>query len=501
MAIRRMRAGVKSRSDRRNQSGTAIVAALVVVTVVSVLSMAYLQLSMSKNREQRSSVDAKRAFYIAEAGLAEAYAGLVAGKSGNVGNGTIPARFANGAFWVESVDEGDGRRTLTSTGMCGTGRSALSVVVENVPEPVGALGVFGDQGLFVGEGVLIDGYDSRRGTYGSQHPVVVGGGGGGGGGLLGGVGGLVGGLAGSEEGPAESRVGCNADIVLPGGLAATHIDGDAQPGPGSSVLRGLGVTITGTTAPRTKSAELPVLDVPSLPLAGDIDHSTVRTPLVLSPQESSFGALRVRAGASAVIVGPAKLVFGSLQLDLNATLTIDATNGPVDLYVSDYLNMAAGSTYNSTSHDPTGVSLLIAASQSIDRNRDGIPEPPARIQSSGTFYGSVYAPAAALTLPSQLELFGAVAAKQLTIGNGAKLHFDRALCAPQNGDGALPQMLCWRLVELPDVPLVQMRLDPLSVMELNGITPTVSKDAHYDNGDDPLAGVVGVVLRVIQGSK
>jgi hypothetical protein len=500
MAIRRMRANVKSRSDRRNQSGTAIVAALVVVTVVSVLSMAYLQLSMSKNREQRSSVDAKRAFYIAEAGLAEAYAGLVAGKSGNVGNGTIPARFANGAFWVESVDEGDGRRTLTSTGMCGTGRSALSIVVENVPEPVGALGVFGDQGLFVGEGVLIDGYDSRRGTYESQHPVGGAGGGGllviGGGGLLGGGGGLVG-----SEGPAESRVGCNADIVLPGGVVATHIDGDAQPGPGSSVLRGLGVTITGTTAPRTKAAELPALDVPSLPLAGDIDHSTVRTPLVLSPQESSFGALRVRAGATAVIVGPAKLVFGSLQLDPSATLTIDATNGRVDVYVSDYLNMAAGSTYSSTSHDPTGISLLIAANQSIDRDRDGIPEPPARIQSTGSFYGSVYAPAAALTFQSQLEVFGAVAAQQLTIGNGAKLHFDRALCAPQNGDGALPQMLCWRLVELPDVPLVQMRLDPLSVMEMNGITPAESKDAHYDNGDDPLAGVVGVVLRVIKGSK
>jgi hypothetical protein len=145
------------------------------------------------------------------------------------------------------------------------------------------------------------------------------------------------------------------------------------------------------------------------------------------------------------------------------------------------------------------VSLLVTASRSIDRNRDGIPEPPARIDSTGDFYGSVYAPSAALTLTSQLELFGAIAAKQLTIANGTNVHFDRALSAPRNGEGALPELLCWRLVELPDVPLVQMRLDPLSVMEMNGVTPPRSKDAHYDNGDNPLAGVVGVVFKVLKG--
>ncbi len=509
---KRVRSSRSARSDRR---GTAIIAGLMVVTLVSVLSMAYLQLSMSKNREQRSSVDAKRAFYIAEAGLAEAYAGLVAGKSGNVANSSIPARFANGAFWVESVDEGDGRRTLTSTGMCGTGRTSLSIVVENVPEPVGALGVFGDRGVSIGEDVLIDGYDSRRGTYESQHPPPAGGGGGGGplviggggGGLIGAVGGVVNGAGGllddvlGSDGPTGARVGCNGDIVVPGGSLPTRIDGDVQPGPDGSVVRGGGVTITGSTAPRSTPANLPALDVPSLPAAGSIDHSSVRTPLVLSPQESSFGTLRVRPGASAVIVGPATLVVGSLEIDANATLTVDATLGPVRLYVSDYLNMAPGSHYNSASHDPARVSLLIAANQTVDRNRDGIADPPARIQSDGQFFGSVYAPSAALTVVSQLEWFGAVAARELTIANGAAIHFDRALSAPQEGDGAIPQMLCWRLVELPDVPIVNLRLDPLSVMEMNNITPPRSKDAHYDNGDDPLLGVVTTTLKILKTAR
>jgi hypothetical protein len=202
-----------------------------------------------------------------------------------------------------------------------------------------------------------------------------------------------------------------------------------------------------------------------------------------------------------VIVGPATLVVGSLEIDANATLTVDATIGPVRLYVSDYLNMAAGSHYDSSSQDPTKVSLLIAANQSIDRDRDGIADPPATIQSSGDFYGSVYAPAAALTIVSSLELYGAVAARELTIANGANIHFDRALSAPRDGDGAIPQLLCWRLVELPDAQIVQMRLDPLSVMEMNGITPPLSRDAHYDNGDDPLLGIIQTTLKVLKTVK
>lgn len=498
MTIRQMRAGTKARNDR---SGSAIVAALIVVTVVAVLCVAYLQLSMSKSREQRSSVDAKRAFYMAEAGLAEAYAGLVAGKSGNVANSIIPARFANGAFWVEATDEGEGRRTLMSTGMCGTGRSALSIVVENVPEALGALGVFGDQGLTIGQGVTIDGYDSRRGTYESQHPAAVGGGGGGGlGGLVGGVVGGVGGVLGAPQTPG-SRVGCNADIVLPGGRLETYIEGDAQPGPDGSVERGSGVTITGSTAPRSAAASLPALEVPALAAAGDINHANTRAALVISPQESSYGSLHVHGGATAVIVGPATLVFDELTLDAGAILTVNAANGPVKIYVREYLNMVALSKYTSASHDPTDVSLLVAASQSVDRDRDGIPDPPVRIESSGSFYGSIYAPQAALSLPASLELYGAVTAQQLIIGDGAKLHFDRALTDAQDDSGALPRMLCWRLVELPDVPLVRMRLDPLSVLQLSGVTPPLAKDAHIDNGDDPLAGVVGVVLKILKTAR
>ena len=42
------------------------------------LSVSYLQLSLNKCRESQVSADSKRAFYMAEAGISESFAGLIA---------------------------------------------------------------------------------------------------------------------------------------------------------------------------------------------------------------------------------------------------------------------------------------------------------------------------------------------------------------------------------------------------------------------------------------
>ncbi|MFN0244284.1 MAG: hypothetical protein ACKVWV_15460 [Planctomycetota bacterium] len=479
--------GIQSSGDTRR--GTAIVAALVVVTVVAVLSVAYLQLSMSKNREQRASVDAKRAFYIAEAGLSEAFAGLAIGKSGNVANSTLPARYANGAFWVEAKDETNGRMTLKSTGMCGTGRTSVSVVVEHAGAPIGSLGVFGRDTLTVNAGAQIDSYDS------SQAPVNPGGGGQGG--LLGGVGGLLGGLLGGAPPPEMGRVGSNENIVVRGtrGGAPTTIHADTQPGVDGSVIREGNVEVTGSTAPRAAPAVLPPIEVPSLPVQSDVDHAA-RTTLNLGAREAQFGHVRVRSGATAEIAGPATLVIDKLQIDAGATLRLDSTNGKVKVYVRDWIDLAPSSTLASVDEDATGVSFLVPATESVDRDGDRIADAPVRIGSSGTFYGIFYAPETEVTWPSTLELFGSIAAGQLSLAPGAQIHVDRALVDAQDDDQARPNLMSWRLVELPRTPLVENRLDPLSVLRLNNVDPPQGRDAHYDYGTNPslLAPILNLVF-------
>ncbi|MFN0244286.1 MAG: hypothetical protein ACKVWV_15470 [Planctomycetota bacterium] len=114
------------------------------------ISVGYLQLGLSKGQELRGSVDAKRALYIAEAGLAEAFLALSTGKSGNIANSILPARYANGLVWVEATESANGRVQSESTGMVGTGRTSVSIVVEPLRAELGALGLFGADSVRVG---------------------------------------------------------------------------------------------------------------------------------------------------------------------------------------------------------------------------------------------------------------------------------------------------------------------------------------------------------------
>ncbi len=124
--------------------GSALLPALLAVMLTSALCISYMQLSLSKCRESQVSVDAKRAFYVAEAGLAEAYYGLARGLDGSVGSPDQPARFGTGVYWVTAEDHGE-KVTLRSTGLSGLGRAAVSTTLRKAQASVGSLGLHANQ--------------------------------------------------------------------------------------------------------------------------------------------------------------------------------------------------------------------------------------------------------------------------------------------------------------------------------------------------------------------
>lgn len=152
----------------RRRSGAALVLALIAVTVVALMSLAVVQVSSSLTRDQALASDMKRAFYLAEAGLAESYVGLMTGKTGQVGVREDPAFYGDGLFWVDATRELDGSIRLESTGMCGRGRVELGLVVRWNEESLAALGFFTAGDLVVQPGSLVDGYDSSQGPYEDQ---------------------------------------------------------------------------------------------------------------------------------------------------------------------------------------------------------------------------------------------------------------------------------------------------------------------------------------------
>jgi len=427
--------------------GGAMVAALLVVFAVATLSMIQLQLDLSKARERRTAVDTKRAFYMAEAGLAEAFHGIASGKSGNVGTPEDPAQFGNGIFFTTAEEEGLGRVTLTSTGLCGAGRSTLSIVVERTSSSVAALGFFGEESVDVEGGATIDSYDSRSGPY--VAPLRT------------------------NPPPVGAKVGSNQSLMVGGRKGTTDVYGDAQPGPSGVLVRGKKTTISGSTAPFLTANVLDPIVVPTYPLQTSITTSLLRPIATIPAGERAFDTLRVTALTKLVITGPARIVVGDLVVDSLGELYVDASRGPVEFYVTDELALKSGSKYLSTATDPRSVSLMVSGTR-------------AEVAATGSLHGTIYAPAAALTIPSSFQVYGAASARQLTIAADAKMHFDTSLLEAGANESGLPRMLGWQLVELPNVPVVKLRHDALNELLKQGKRPKKGSKSHFDIGVLPL---------------
>jgi len=434
-------------ADRR---GTAILPALIVVVLVATLSMVYVQVSLAKNKEQRGSVDAKRAFYMAEAGLAEGFNGLCLGKSGNVASEDTPAEFGVGIFWTKATELGQGRVKLESTGLCGAGRAALAMTVERQPDSIGALGFFGDQAITVEGGALIDSYDSRSGPYTGQA-------------LLAPIGSLL---------SMGAKVGGNADITVLGTLLRpAKVYGDVKPGPQGTLFRSANSIITGSMAPSASTIPFPAVEIPVVASGTDL---TVKSGVAETLSSGLHGVkkIKVKSGGALTIYGPTTIVADSLELEARGALKIDATSGPVKVFIKEGLNLAASSHLGTLTNDPLGISIQVAGTQGVT------------LETNGNFYGSIYAPNTAVSIPSSFIVYGAVVAKDLTLKAGGQLHFDRALTATSSESNGTPRLLGWHIVELPNVAIVQLRYDALADLIRQGKTPQKARDAHREVGED-----------------
>lgn len=460
------------------ERGSALAASLIVVMIIASLGAGLIQLHGAVARRQMQSIDNKRALYIAEAGLSEAFMAITHGKSGNLGTEEDPALFGNGVFWVEAVEQPDETVAIVSNGLCETGRFSLAMVVRRQISPVASLGAFGGQSVTVGTGAVIDGYDSRIGSYNSQvnhnlpqgttgsGAVITSNGditanGSGGGGLVHGIGLDGGGLGGGGD--------------------STWIYGDVTPGPKNSVVADPDVMISGQTAPALRAATLEKIEPPeTLGTVTSISQAG-RTPMVLSNTEGRYRKIHVGRGSELVLEGPTSLLAGTLEMEPGAKLTIDTTNGPVMMYLAVAVKMQAGSVLENVSQDPTQFAMVVGGDGAADIDGDGLDDAALALEASGDFYGMLYAPRSDVTVPSDLRMFGCVTGKTVHFGQNARFTYDVAMASSGVAVTGLPGLLSWRIVELPDAPMVKRRVDPIRWMHLQGRTPVPSHRAHHES--------------------
>lgn len=430
----------RRRGTRRSRRGGVLVVSLIAVFVVAAMGAGFLRLTSAVMRRNELSIDTKAAFYLAEAGLAEGWQGLLIGKTGNVGTQQAPAKYGQGLFWVEATDNPDGTVTLESTGMSGRGRATLSVVADWPDTAATPMTIFSEEDLAVPERTVVDSYDSAVGPYApggnpaAKHPVIV------------------------QSNGAIAVGGTSTD--------PTTIDGNLVSGTASAITVSPDATVTGSTGPSDTPIVLDPVVAPAVTMNPALTHSGP-TPLVIAPGTAGFQALTLAPSTAAVVQGPATVVVGDLLVMNRAQLTFDTSGGPIDLYVTGSADLMPTSVLATSGYDATQITLQAAG------------DIPISLSSSGSFAGIVYAPQSEVAIQEPFQVFGSVVARHIVLSPGVQIHFDENVAA-QAIDALIPRLLAWRVIDIPDAVAGSLLVDPFGVLGVDPNTLPSPSNAHKD---------------------
>jgi hypothetical protein len=433
-----------------SERGSALIAVVTLVGTMMVLSLIFLRVGQQVSNEQLATVNGTRAELLAEAGISEALESLRSGGTGIIGQPWDPAYLGGGVVWVEATDLGGGIYQLDSMAMKDNGRAALRAVVGEGaggggggPGGVGSTDtfftmLFSNKPLALNQDIVIDSWDSTLGTYASQATNTMG----------------TITYAASEAGAAS-----NTTVTIAQG---THVFGDIHVGPGQTASQSASAYVSGTTTQAGVTVPLAPISVPAISASGTYSVANNATK-TLASGNYHFTSMTQGKFSTLKVVGPATIVVDGYTTGASATLEIDATNGPVNIY-------------------DTGV-------WSVDKNYKLINKPGSpvdgafMISSTGTVQfdqGSVikfgfYCPNSIIEVNQGAEVWGALVADEITVNQGTKFHFDKNLedyslpwsVPAMYFDPTLafdPEILAWSTIAFPVQAYMTDRRSPFALL-------------------------------------
>ncbi len=191
----------------------------------------------------------------------------------------------------------------------------------------------------------------------------------------------------------------NADVVVGvGGDPASVITGDGD-------VNGLVYVATEPYAWVD-----PVLPPPGLPVYGDIDTSMVIT------QSGQYSSINFRNGEVLTIDAPVTLyITGNINLRNAAQLQI-TSNGSLALYAGGTVVCDNSGSINSLAQDPKKLRIYgLATCMNVD------------LKVNGAFYGTIYAPDAAVITRNAYPFYGAIAVKSFEQKVGMQFMYDASV--------------------------------------------------------------------------
>lgn len=418
------------------QTGGALVMVAIATAVMATLSFSVLALSMAGAREQRTSKEQMSARFVCEAGLSEAVYELAVSSAatsvvvtqpdgqgeqpGDVGSELNPQAFGGGSFWVDAVPLGNMQTRLVATGEVDRAGESIELTVREVVHTKYVWGAFGDVDLDMSSNARVDSYDATLGTYASQ---------------------AVNNDGTNTYAGVNGDVGSNQDIQL---SQNAKVWGDATPGPtGTTEQVGDNTIVFGSTLPMIESIALPPIEVPAILASGPVSY-TGDTNLIASG-DHHFESILVDNNSHVQVVGPARIVVGDFRLNAGSTFMVDASAGPVELYVLNDFLLNSNTTLGATDLLPKNLEVLLLSDNIIDPGVT-VDLDTVDFNSNAKLFGTIYAPDAFIDVNSNFEQFGSMVAKKIRLRSNATVHYDESLATSKKDEDSTWEIVCWRLL-------------------------------------------------------
>lgn len=284
-----------------------------------------------------------------------------------------PADWEGGAFAVRVV----ARRTQTPLFFAAVfWKPHTSVEREAVATGSGACsGIWGVNGVEVTGNSFTDSYDSTDGPYDS--------------------------LTAGENGDVCSGRGINVS-------GSSEVHGDVMTGFGyEATVGGSAAVITGVTTSSVNGLEPPVIDFTDVIASND--NGTIG---LTDGGQSPFSAgldLFLNANDN-LTLAPGTYLLDSITMNAQSSLTV---TGPTTIYVTGDVNSSGATIVNAT-QDPSLLTLNVGGAQ-------------VNLEGHAAFYGSIFAPNAAVSLGGTSDFYGALIGGTVEMAGDFQFHVDESL--------------------------------------------------------------------------
>ncbi|QDU67306.1 DUF7305 domain-containing protein [Engelhardtia mirabilis] len=400
-----MQLEIKAPQAARKQEGSALVGVVVVMAGLASVSLAVAQLGLSARSEQRGHLARVNAQYAAEAALAASMADLNGGGDGNVFTSNSPLSLGGATAFVQVTAVSSGQRNVVASGAQGLADMGLEVVLTQQAQSVFQFAAFGDESMTLDSNAFVDSYDASAGAYLALN-----------------------GTGGDAYANTEGNIGSNGDVDLD---QNSTVFGDAQCGPTATTTVLGNAEVNGSTLPASATVTMPSIDVPIVPDDGTIATGT-NTSTTITSGDHGYSAFSVGKNAILTIIGPATLVVDSFEVNSGSSVLIDDTGGPVEIYVRGDFIVNSNTLIASLDFEPADLSFLLESDNIIAPDVVEVDLDEVDFDSNAKIYGTILAPNAAISINSNFELFGAIAAKQLHLDSNCKIHYDESLADMSN---------------------------------------------------------------------